>query len=273
MLLLILSSCSAPTSDSGPPESDSDTAGETDSDTDTYGDGDGPFGVIEETVEVAGQEVTLYTPDAPGALPGVVWSHGFARGPQFHVTGARRAASWGFLVATPVLPEFSDHAANGAFIADSMVPAVDQGAGVMLVGHSAGGLASLLAATQAPVDAYVGLDPVDSSELGLEAAADVLNALVLHGEPTACNSDANSTAWDIPLAWHVTVIGASHCDFESDTETGCTLVCGDSDSARQALIQEYAVAWLLNTVGRGAEAWLAGGSEAEADRDGGRISW
>lgn len=267
MLVLILSACSGSSADPQLPDTG------TGSETVAYGSGDGPWSVTEETIEVAGQEVRLYTPDAPGVLPGVVWSHGFARGPQFHVTAARRAATWGFLVATPVLPEFSDHAANGLFIADSMLPVVDQGAGVMLVGHSAGGLASLLAASQVPVDAYVGLDPVDASGLGLDAAANVSNALVLHGEPASCNSDGNAADWDIPSVWRVTVSGASHCDFESDTDSGCTLFCGESDSARQALVQEYAVAWLVHTAGRGADAWMEGGSEAEADRDAGRISW
>ncbi|GDX80706.1 hypothetical protein LBMAG42_25170 [Deltaproteobacteria bacterium] len=283
MSILLLAACAASgvnppdgEADTGAPGRD-DTGADSASDTGTismpYAAGDGPWSVTEQTTEVAGQDVTLYTPNAPGALPAVVWSHGFARGPQFHVTAARRAASWGFLVATPVLPEFSDHAANGAFIADSMVPAVDQGVGVMLVGHSAGGLASLIAASRVPVEAYVGLDPVDASELGLDAAAGVSNALVLHGEPSSCNSDGNSNDWEIPSAWHVSVAGASHCDFESDTESGCTMFCGANDPERQALIQEYAVAWLFHAAGGNADAWLEGGSKSVADRDAGMISW
>lgn len=273
MIVLFLMSCSPPSPD--PLGAGTETGADSGIDTEPepYSAGDGPWSVTEATTEVSGQEVKLYTPDAPGPLPGVVWSHGFARGPQFHVAAARRAATWGFLVATPVLPEFSDHEANGSFIASSMVPVVDQGAGVMLVGHSAGGLASLIAASQVPVDAYVGLDPVDASGLGLAAAPSVNNALVLHGEPSGCNSEGNSTEWQIPAAWQVTVVGASHCDFESDTETGCTAFCGDNDAARQALIQTYAVAWLVHAVERGADAWMEAGSEALADRDAGRIDW
>lgn len=251
--------------------------GTTPTDAEPYGGGQGPWGVTEEVTEVAGQEVTVYTPDAPEPVPGVIWSHGFARGPQFHVTGARRAASWGFRVATPALPEFSDHEANGVFLAEAMVPFIDSGAGVMLVGHSAGGLASLIAASLVRVDAYVGLDPVDSSGLGEDVAGSVENALVLHGEPSACNSNGNSREWVTGAGWRVTVTGASHCDFESDTEPGCAVLCGANAEERQALIQEYTVAWLLVAAGggavSGADAWTEGGAEAVEDRDAGSVDW
>lgn len=286
MLIALLFACSTSakrgdSSDTAPADTDADTDtdadadtdADTDADADTYSSGDGPWTWTEQTVEIAGQEVDIYTSDAPGPLPAVSWAHGFARGPQFHVAAARHAASWGFLVATPQLPSFSDHEVNAAFIADDLVPAIDQGGGIYLVGHSAGGLESAIAAAAIQPNAYVGLDPVDYEDMGAAAAPDVHNALVLHGEPASCNADGNSAGWAMPSAWHVDVTGASHCDFESDTESGCTLFCGDNDAARQELIQTYAVAWLVHAACGDANAWMETGSQAAADQAAGLISW
>lgn len=256
-------------------ESGADTADNTPDDTGNSGEynaGSGPYRVTASTVTWGGESVDLYTPTVDGPRPGVIWSHGFARGPQFHVAAAERAASWGFLVAAVSLPSFSDHAANGSFIADSALPEVDAGAGAFVVGHSAGGLASLVAAAAHPVDAYVGLDPVDADELGL-ATAPAVNApaLVLHGLASSCNADANSWDWALPNAWQVGVTDASHCDFESNTEGGCETFCGSADATRQELIQAYAVAWLMHHSGQGADDWIEGGAQAIADTTAGRI--
>lgn len=269
---LLLAGCTgAPaTTDSGA-DSTADTAAETEH-SGEYDAGSGPYRVTPSTVTWGGESVDLYTPVVDGPRPGVVWSHGFARGPQFHVAAAERAASWGFVVAAVALPSFSDHAANGAFIADSALPEVDAGAGVFVVGHSAGGLASLVAAAAYEVTAYVGLDPVDAEELGLATAPSVtIPALVLHGVASACNAEANSWDWPLPNAWQVAVTDATHCDFESNTEAGCEAFCGDADAARQELIQAYAVGWLMHHSGQGADAWIEGGAQATADIAAGRI--
>lgn len=66
---------------------------------------------------------------------------------------------------------------------------------------------------------------------------------------------------------------ATHCDFESDTDWLCTDVgCGDNDSARQDLVTAYAIAWALNHVGRGGDAYQPDGSVTASDRAAGRIS-
>jgi dienelactone hydrolase len=246
-------------------------------------DGDpGPAGVSTRTSRVAGASVTWYTPDTPGPWPVVIWSHGFARGPQHHETAARFAASWGFLVATPALPNFADHAANGRFLAEDLLPAAVTASGqadppVALVGHSAGGLASVIASASASgVDAYVGLDPVDSGSLGADAARRVsAPALILHGEAGSCNAEANSSAWRFSgTAWSVDVNGASHCDFESDSDGLCTSFCGGEDAAIRELSLAYATAWLLQQLGGAdASAWVEGGSQADADRSARRLSW
>lgn len=245
-----------------------------------YDDGDGPYQVLESSEGVDGEDVDWYTPVGDGPWPVLIWSHGFARSKDNHASGARRAATWGFLVVTPNLPSFSDHEANGAWLATELFPTVTAVAGVDgsrvgFVGHSAGGLASLVAASMVDAGAYVGLDPVDMSDLGLSFAGEVTEpALMLHGASSYCNSDGNSTAWAFGGdLWAVDVTDASHCDFESDTDWICTAACGAEDAGRQELIQTYAVAWAVNKLIGGADAYMEGGSEALADQSAGKISW
>jgi pimeloyl-ACP methyl ester carboxylesterase len=150
----------------------------------------------------------------------------------------------------------------------------EAGGKVAFVGHSAGGLVSLLAAAEAGADAYVGLDAVDASGLG-EAADGAVTApaLFLNGDPSLCNASGNNSAWTTGGdAWRVAVTDAGHCDFESDTDWICTAGCGSEDTGRQALIETYTVAWLVHHLLGGADAWVEG-SEAEADRRAGRIDW
>lgn len=246
-----------------------------------YEGGPGTLAVVTETSRVAGADVTWYRPDTAGPFPVVIWSHGFARGPEQHVEAARWMASWGFLVATPKLPEFSDHEANGAFLANDLVPAAILESGqddppVALVGHSAGGLASLVAAAAGVADTYVGLDAVDAGNLGTDVDGSVsVPALLLHGEAGACNANGSSESWTLGGdQWDLEVVGANHCDFESDTDGLCTFLCGDEDAARQELILTFTTAWLLDHLGVfPTPEWGRGGARAEAERSAGRVSW
>jgi pimeloyl-ACP methyl ester carboxylesterase len=268
---------------------DTDTGGDTDTDTDTgedtgtvdvvYAEGNGPWQVKEEEGKVGGQEVTWFIPKGGVDLPVVLWSHGFLRNRSFHAASARHAASWGLLVVTVDLPSATGgHEENGAYLADELLPAAlarsEAGGTHAFVGHSAGGLASLLAAAEVGADAVVGLDPVDASGLG-EAAAPHVTAptLRLLGEPSTCNSSGNAREWEYGgTEWTVEVPDASHCDFEDPTEPGCTAFCGADDADRHATVHEYAVAWLVHTLLGGADEWIKG-TEAEADRRAGSIDY
>jgi len=270
-------------------DTDTDADGDTDADTDTdtpglvYDGGTGPWTVSDLDDSVDGNDVTYFVPSGGGPWPVVVWSHGFARSKDAHAASAARLASWGFLVVTPNLPEFSDHAANGDAIANVFLPAARSAFGSQVseqaafVGHSAGGLASLVAAASADVDAYVSLDGVDVSDLGVDTAPGVSEpSLFLVGAGSYCNSDGNGAAWASLVAgsaWRVDVPDASHCDFESNTDWLCTLACGAEDAARQEVIQQYAIAWVVQHTLGGAEDWIEGGRQALADRDAGRIDW
>ena len=88
-------------------------------------------------------------------------------------------------------------------------------------------------------------------------------------------SNANSTGWRTGgTAWHLTVEGASHCDFESDSDGLCTGFCGGEDEDRRQLALDYATAWVLEALGvMGTPEWSERGSRAAEDRAAGRLSW
>lgn len=244
-----------------------------------YDEGDGPYAVDSDDAKVGGQAVTWFVPRGAGDAPPVIWSHGFARSRAYHTEAARHAASWGLLVVTVDLPSpYGGHEENGQFLAKDLLPAAldraEAGERWAFVGHSAGGLASVLAAAEVGAGAVVGLDAVDYDDLGRDAARDVTApTLRLVGEPSACNASGNGRDWSLGgTDWLVEVPGASHCDFEDPTDALCTVVCGAEDSGRQDVVGEYATAWLVHQLLGGADGWV-GGAEADADRDAGRIDF
>jgi dienelactone hydrolase len=186
----------------------------------------------------------LYTPDgAPRGLALV--AHGFTRSRAQHAVLARRLAEAGFLVAVPDLPHWTRHEAN----ADALVALAESVSAlpcaaalpVVLIGTSAGGLASLLAAERVPrLALWVGLDPVDAFRQARDAARALrAPALVLRAPASACNvaGSARRVAGWLPAGHIERRIGdASHCDFEDTTDRHCESICGDADPGRQALI-------------------------------------
>lgn len=204
------------------------------------------------TMNLDGQEtaVDLHLP-AYGPPRGLaVIAHGFTRSRARHVVLAGRLADAGFVVAVPDLPYWARPHANADAIVE-LVQAVEKKRGadvlpVVLIGTSAGGLASLLATDRVPQLAlWVGLDPVDT--LGLsEGAARALRApaVVLRAPSGPCNVGGSArriAAWLGNLRAEVRVEGASHCDFEDSTTVRCEAICGPADPARQAFIVDAAV--------------------------------
>lgn len=207
----------------------------------------------------------------------VILSHGFERGPEQMRGWARHLASWGYAVYTPTLCHTSfldaDHAANGRELArfanqELRVP-------VIYAGHSAGGLASVLAARE-DTDALgvLGLDLTDSDNLGRNAAAS-LNMPVygLVGDRGFCNSNNNGLAVyeraPAGVVWRIA--DATHCDFESPTDSGCTNTCGIqfpgpdfTDVQQQTAIAGLLAGFVLGVSGedaRGFDYWTAGRPE------------
>jgi hypothetical protein len=126
--------------------------------------------------------------------------------------------------------------------------------------------------------AVIGLDPVDQPTGDAAAAASSVTepTLILLGEPGTCNSNANGAGIAAKLGgspWTVQVTDATHCDFESDTDGVCTVLCGKNDAGRQSLIDAYAIGWALHYTVGGADDWLEAGKQTAADRSAGKISW
>lgn len=218
---------------------------------------------------------TVYAPNTgtPAAV-GVVLAHGFQRGPA-QVTGwARHFASWGFEVVVPGLCHSSildvDHEQNGVEIA-ALADEVFAGRKVIYGGHSAGGLASLVAAA-ADRDAagVLGLDLVDASDVGKRKASQVtVPVWGLRGESGSCNSNANSrfvyAAAADGRSYRVTE--ATHCDFEDTTDILCTGVCWGplnprfDDAVQRRVIRALGTGFLMSVSGvdpDGEQFWTVG---------------
>lgn len=202
-----------------------------------------------------GHRVTLDVYPVAGSLRGAaVLSHGFTRSRRTLAGHARALADAGVLALTPDLPCTFDFRCNARALAE-LVGVLRAGGAfgapvekVMLVGFSAGGLSSLLAADTPGVVGFVGLDPFDrtmpdeTERLGLAAASQLrTEALLLRAPASRCNADAVAASWStvLPVLWRdELIVGASHCDFESPTDWVCRLACGDADPVRQQRVHQ-----------------------------------
>ena len=129
----------------------------------------------------------------------------------------------------------------------------------MLIGTSAGGLATVLAATKLPgVAGWIGLDPVDRTGTGSAAAAQLAApAIVLLGGGSSCNlfGSGRDIARALPHllrteAWKE----ASHCDFEDPTNNFCRVLCGKSSPQMQQRIRNETVNGTLELLRLAADA-------------------
>ena len=218
---------------------------------------DGRYSITTYALELAGgvEQVDVYRP-AAGAEAGVaVVAHGFARSRARHRDLGRALAAAGVVAVVPDLPSVVNLWGNGDALA-RFVQDLENGAvpslpvkreQVVLIGTSAGGLASLLAAAQLPrLAGWIGLDPVDRTGSGARAAAQVRSpAIVMLAEPSMCNllTSGRSIAEALPGRWRtVDVTDASHCDFEDPTNNLCQAMCGrSSDAAREEIRNEVVV--------------------------------
>ena len=215
--------------------------------------------------DLDGHRVTLDVYLSAGPLRGAaILSYGFTRSRRTLAGHAKALADAGVLTLTPDLPCTFDFRCNARALAalvgvlragGTFGPPVER---VMLVGFSAGGLSSLLAAHTPGVVGYVGLDPFDrtlpgeAERLGQAAATRLrTEAMLLRAPPSRCNAEAVAAPWAtaLPALWRDELIaGASHCDCESPTDWMCRLACGDTDPTRQQRVRqgllEAAARWM-----------------------------
>jgi dienelactone hydrolase len=218
---------------------------------------DGGYSLTTYALELAGgvEHVDVYRP-ASGAEEGVaVVAHGFTRSRARHRDLGRALAAAGVVAVVPDLPSVVNLWGNGDALArfvqdleNGAVPALAvKREHVVLIGTSAGGLASLLAAAQLPrLAGWIGLDPVDRTGSGTRAAAQLRSpSIVMLAEPSMCNllASGRSIADALPARWRtVDVTDASHCDFEDPTNNLCQAMCGRSSDATREEIRNEVVA-------------------------------
>lgn len=220
----------------------------------------------------ATRAVDVYRP-AGEPLGMAIVAHGFARSRVRHADLGRALAAYGVVAVIPDLPNVVNLWGNGSAIVE-LVQKVEEGAleplrmpreRIVLVGTSAGGLATVLAAAKLPgLAGWVGLDPVDRTGTGLDAAARVaVPAVVMLAEPSLCNlvTSGDAIAAALPSRLRtLTVSGASHCDFEDPTNAMCEAACGRSSQEVREVIRAEIVATVRELLAHpvpGARAHLA----------------
>jgi pimeloyl-ACP methyl ester carboxylesterase len=212
--------------------------------------------VARTTVEqaMAGRSVAVDVYRPAGTPRGaVILSHGFTRSRSTLGDHAAAIAGAGALALTPDMPYTFDFRRNAQGLSELVARLLAGGTfgapveRVVLVGFSAGGLSSLLAASTPGVVGYVGLDPFDrerrdsSGALGRDFAPGLSTpAILLRAPPSSCNAQAVAAPWGtlLPgLRLDRVIEGASHCDFESPTDWMCRLACGETDPQRQQAVR------------------------------------
>ena len=198
-------------------------------------------------------EVDVYRPIGPQKGAAIL-THGFTRSRTTMGEHAQALAARGVLAITPDMPCTFDFRCNASAITE-MVSLLrntttfgSSNQRVMLVGFSAGGLSSLLAADTPGVVGFVGLDsfdrvlPNESERAGITATRKLTSeALLLRAPASRCNANAVAAPWGTELKALLRdelIAGASHCDFEAPTDWKCRLACGDTDPARQLQVRQ-----------------------------------
>ncbi len=198
-------------------------------------------------------DVDVYKPIGPQKGAAIL-THGFTRSRITMGEHAQALAARGVLALTPDMPCTFDFRCNAAAIAGlvNLLRSTETFGGssqrVMLVGFSAGGLSSLLAADTPGVVVFVGLDPFDrvlpneTERAGITASRRLTTeALILRAPASSCNAKAVAAPWgsEMKALWRDELIaGASHCDFEAPSDWKCRLACGDTDPARQLQVRQ-----------------------------------
>tara|TARA_A100001515_G_scaffold91598_1_gene73030 strand:+ start:945 stop:2474 length:1530 start_codon:yes stop_codon:yes gene_type:complete len=205
------------------------------------------FTVVDTYADVAGcsMSYSAYIPVGAENPPVVVLGHGFSRGPQTMTGWAEHLSTWGIEVLLPTLCHYNvfwgvDHELNGQNMVElGQYHGAEE---VIYAGHSAGGLAAIIAASLDNSNLGVlGLDTTDTEGvfgvedfIGQQYASDVISpAFSIRGEPTSCNSNGNGLDLFemINDAYKIKVDEADHCDFEFPTNSGCELSCENSNPA------------------------------------------
>ena len=145
----------------------------------------------------------LVVPEGAGPFPLVVASHGWSASETNQEGWAQHFAGWGYVVVVPTFPNaFSPDTEVNAGIIKALaamytVPPTGSPAEgkvdplrLALEGHSAGGLATAVAASELQPQATILFDPVDKDEAGKDALPSLCGPmLAIFADPGSCNDD------------------------------------------------------------------------------------
>lgn len=199
----------------------------------------------------------VFLPPAGVAVRGgAILSHGFMRSRETMGQHARLLAKEGVVSVAPNLPYQVDSRRNAEAIRDvaaqlrsgALGPATDR---IVLIGFSAGALASVIAATELPgIAGFVALDAFDRpSGIGLAAARQLtVPATAIRAPAAGCNAYGIAAPWGAAFPkpdGDLFIDGATHCDFESPTDSICRLFCFGSDDGKRRQVEEATRAAVL----------------------------
>ena len=196
----------------------------------------------------------LYLPPSAEPRPLVIVAHGWLRDRTRMVGWGQRLSEEGFVAAVPDLPTVSDHPRNGRAMneliawlcANAPASAHIDKSRIGMLGYSAGGLSTLLAAADNhSVRIWVGLDPVELRNLGAAAAQRFhRTAVVVRAPPSSWNHEGNAALLMHALpkgCVDLMVPNAIHIDPEWPTDWQAELVMGKSSEARREQFVKYAL--------------------------------
>lgn len=208
----------------------------------------GPFDVSSgsyaiTTSDSSQMDYSLYYPVNHESEAVVLLVHGFSRDRGVMAGFAEHFASWGFKTITMNLLHSSlvdNNPTLDALDINILVDQIGQGLPVVYLGHSSGGMRSVLAASQnSNAIAVLGLDLVDALYPGMDnqyyALSAVSNMMIpvwgMFGESSACNANSNgiNVFQDAVQGNAVIITEADHCDFELPTNFFCSLLCGQEN--------------------------------------------
>jgi pimeloyl-ACP methyl ester carboxylesterase len=212
------------------------------SDAETPSTDDDGIAVLRSRIESASDcdnPYTVYRPRGASMTPLVMIVPGFMRDQDRMRGWANELAQRGFVTATMDFCRPTAFDGRHAENARDMIALREAlgAAQVVYVGHSAGGLAALLAASDDPAArGMVLLDAVDFADLGRDAAArNRVPGVALLATPGACNLRRN-IRHALDRMPHVTVIPidiATHCDFEWPPDGLCRAMCDFGGPGRE----------------------------------------
>ena len=204
----------------------------------------GPFdfssgSYVGTTSDSSQMDYSIYYPVNHESEVVVLLVHGFSREQSVMAGFAEHFASWGIKTITMNLLHSSivdNDPILDALDINILADQIGQGLPIIYLGHSSGGMRSVLAASQnSNAIAVLGLDLVDALYPGMDnqyyALSAVSNMMIpvwgMFGESSACNANSNgvNVFQDAVQGNAVIITEADHCDFELPTNFFCSLLC------------------------------------------------